>query len=703
MKMLKTILILAVVAGLVFLGVHFGGQHFGGGGGGPALASSLPADTQAWVSIQDVDSLATGLGGKESMEELFDLFGEQPDFVAFLDKYMGEKANDKTAGKLFKWLAAVKSADLVFQGVGIHAGQPVPELVLMLDLPSQEATSKAMKKLGKVFSEKSKHKGAAVQELTKKLAEEMDGVTPCIAKFKTRLLFSMDRKTLEGGLDMLRDGSKESLAKSKAYRRLTKDTGTFGTCAWLGSSLLDEVLDLVPKDEQTEARKALSASGLDQAEGLWMAGDAAKGKTLLRLGLKKAGKLAKTFSLAATDRSFATIAPDDSWVVASISIEDGAALWGRLDTYLSEVAQTTGGARGQNQYRQGIDGMEQNLGVGPKDVFAILADLGVCVGGKANRPTFAVLARVTDKGKAKGILEGLAKKMGAPSQPTTVKGKTIETLGGFVSYAMIDDVICFGVGGPDGVKKVVESQAAGKVVGKTAGYKSVAKRLPEKTAVRLYYNIGSQLVAMGKQAGPMAELLKKKKAAREAMVMGLAVHAENGIFEATLATPPAEVVSELYPGGMVDALRKARGKARLVSDLGNLKQLSLGMIMFADDNNGSFPKDLGAIWTYVGSSGAVFRCPASRRPPPKSAGAVARGDCDYIYLKPAVNLNRIRSSSQEPIMITRPGLLMDNMVNVAYADGHVTSHSVKALAPRVRASLEKHHGRGWLRKLKAKK
>ena len=698
MKILKTFVMLGVVAGLVFLGVHFGRQHFGGGGG-PALAKSLPADTPAWVSIQDVGTLATGMGGKESFEELFDLLGEQPGFAAFLKKYLGEKANDKTAGKLFKWLTAVKSADLVFQGMGIHGGQPVPELVLMLDLPSKEATSKAMKKLGKVFSEKSEHEGAAVRELTKELVKGMDGVTPCIAKFETRLLFSMDRETLEGGLDMLREGSKESLAKSKAYRRLTKDTGTFGACAWLGGSLVGQLLDLVPKDEQAEARKAMSASGLDQAEGLWVAGDAAKGKTLLRLGLKKAGKLAKTFSLAATDRNFAAVAPDDSWIVGSISIEDGAALWGRLDTYLNDVAQATGGARSQKNYRQGIDGMEQNLGVGPKDVFAILADLGVCVGGKVTQPTFTVLARVTDKGKAKGILEGIAKKMGAPSQPTTVKGKTIETLGGFLSYALIDDVICFGVGGPAGVKKVVEAQAAGKVVGKTASYKSVAKRLPQKTAVRLYYNIGSQLVAMGKQAGPMAGVLKKKKAVREAMVIGLAVHAEGGIFEATVAAPPAKVASELYPGGMVDALRKARGKALVINDRNNLKQLSLCITMFTTVHKNSFPENLGAVWPYVRNSGAIFRCPASRKSPPKNAAAVARGDCDYIYLKPTA----VRSASQEPIMLTRPGLLMDGMVNVAYVDGHVTSHSLKALPQRVRASLEKHHGRGWLAKLKARK
>ncbi|MCK5804561.1 MAG: DUF1559 domain-containing protein [Lentisphaeria bacterium] len=85
---------------------------------------------------------------------------------------------------------------------------------------------------------------------------------------------------------------------------------------------------------------------------------------------------------------------------------------------------------------------------------------------------------------------------------------------------------------------------------------------------------------------------------------------------------------------LLPALQQARSKAKQSSCQGNLKQLTLGVIMYADDNGERYPKWMGwnggtvnqaqyqkyrwvvNVLPYVGGSKEVFACPAQ----PKSGG-----------------------------------------------------------------------------------
>ena len=63
---------------------------------------------------------------------------------------------------------------------------------------------------------------------------------------------------------------------------------------------------------------------------------------------------------------------------------------------------------------------------------------------------------------------------------------------------------------------------------------------------------------------------------------------------------------------LLPALSQAKGKARSIMCMSNMKQLALALVLYADDNNGKFPPSnewCDKINPYVGSP-KIFQCPA---------------------------------------------------------------------------------------------
>lgn len=136
------------------------------------------------------------------------------------------------------------------------------------------------------------------------------------------------------------------------------------------------------------------------------------------------------------------------------------------------------------------------------------------------------------------------------------------------------------------------------------------------------------------------------------------------------AVLPVAVMS----GMMLPALAQARSKARAVSDMSNLKQIGLGLFMYADDHNDQYPQSLADIWPYVGT-GSVFVTPGSNTPVPQNADEVRAGQCDYLYFLAGRRFADMQDAHTVPAACTKPGLLKQG-VNVLYADGHVESKLV---------------------------
>jgi len=109
-------------------------------------------------------------------------------------------------------------------------------------------------------------------------------------------------------------------------------------------------------------------------------------------------------------------------------------------------------------------------------------------------------------------------------------------------------------------------------------------------------------------------------------------------------------------GVLMPAMTRAREQARRVSSMSNLKQIGLGLLMYADDHDDKLPSDLTAISSYLGNPNVLD----SPRKPKGFAGP------SYIYIPS-------QATSMYPgniVAYENPAFCLDG-VNVLFLDSHV--------------------------------
>ena len=118
------------------------------------------------------------------------------------------------------------------------------------------------------------------------------------------------------------------------------------------------------------------------------------------------------------------------------------------------------------------------------------------------------------------------------------------------------------------------------------------------------------------------------------------------------------LIAVLVPALLLPALNKSREKAQIITCTSNLKQIGLGIRMFADDNKDFFPRSIVDIKEYVGGLEAIH-CPLD-------------ADCRYRLLAGVGgrNSSKIENPSEYPIVICTNH---KNVDVVLYADGHCSS------------------------------
>ncbi|MCF7848101.1 MAG: DUF1559 domain-containing protein [Kiritimatiellales bacterium] len=133
----------------------------------------------------------------------------------------------------------------------------------------------------------------------------------------------------------------------------------------------------------------------------------------------------------------------------------------------------------------------------------------------------------------------------------------------------------------------------------------------------------------------------------------------------TMAIHSSVVPLAILAGLLLPAVSRARHKARSVACASNLKQLTLGLIMYADDTNGQFPDSLAQLVEkgYI-QNDDIFKCPQAENP---GAGAA---NPDYLYFGKGLTLRTLEKPSRTVILADKPTNHGDT-VNVAFADGHV--------------------------------
>ena len=219
-------------------------------------------------------------------------------------------------------------------------------------------------------------------------------------------------------------------------------------------------------------------------------------------------------------------------------------------------------------------------------------------------------------------------------------------------------------------------------IAKTAEFQTMAKGMPTEgmgfsfVSRRFGENI-SDLVQAAMSADPDAKAMAGFMGGMESQASyGVSVKMPDAIVTVSrsdfdlgealvvqLAAVPGVMLMSALP-----AITQARGRAHTISDIGNLKQIGLGMMMYSMDNDDKFADDLGEIWSYI-NDGKVFVSPAGKTPPPANAAEVRAGKCDYLYFGKGKKAAGIQKPSETPLACTKPGLLKEG-VNVLYCDGH---------------------------------
>jgi prepilin-type processing-associated H-X9-DG protein len=138
------------------------------------------------------------------------------------------------------------------------------------------------------------------------------------------------------------------------------------------------------------------------------------------------------------------------------------------------------------------------------------------------------------------------------------------------------------------------------------------------------------------------------------------------------------VAGPIFLGTVLPATANARKRAREVACMSNLRQISLALIMYANDHKGNLPEadgieGLRELEPYL-SDTAILRCPAISAEMPTDWAALKESDVSYVYFG-GFKLKEVPFNT--PVVFDKP-YNHDNKINVGFADGHVESLEVFA-------------------------
>lgn len=136
---------------------------------------------------------------------------------------------------------------------------------------------------------------------------------------------------------------------------------------------------------------------------------------------------------------------------------------------------------------------------------------------------------------------------------------------------------------------------------------------------------------------------------------------------AVLVSSAVVAPTAVMAGMLLPALSKARERAQQINCMNHLKQIALGMHIYANDHDDTLPNDFAALKPYLGDDARILVCPldTAKQGLRLSWDDVAAGRTSYEFLKPGLKMADESNPAQTVIVRCRLH------PQAAFLDGHV--------------------------------
>jgi prepilin-type processing-associated H-X9-DG protein len=137
------------------------------------------------------------------------------------------------------------------------------------------------------------------------------------------------------------------------------------------------------------------------------------------------------------------------------------------------------------------------------------------------------------------------------------------------------------------------------------------------------------------------------------------------------------------------SLNQARGTANKVKSANNLRQIGLGIMLYANDNRGKFPPDFGTLLKNEDLTVSVFFSPATNTVPPAgmtpdAAAAWVNANSDYVYL--GSGLTNSTATADTVLAYEKETVNGGEGINLLFGDGHVEFNTLPQAHAEIDAS-----------------
>ena len=162
-----------------------------------------------------------------------------------------------------------------------------------------------------------------------------------------------------------------------------------------------------------------------------------------------------------------------------------------------------------------------------------------------------------------------------------------------------------------------------------------------------------------------------------------------------VATDPVNYMigqAPLMASIMLPSLNRARETANRVKSASNERQIGMAIMMYANENAGKCPDDLGTLLKTQEIGAEVFICPGSGKTLPPNLNAPDEfvkwvdENSDYVYVGKGKKVAEL--GPEDVVVYERPGLHGGDGINILFGDGHVEWRNMSSATELIKKATE---------------